>query len=477
MLYVLALAGVVPLCLSYNFDSPIFGPAAFAAFGIVFWSSLRLAGLGVRGEKRLITMTFWIYVYIFLGLSPMLQLMDKTFPLAGQYSAETIVLGFSMIIAGLLSYELGRHLLLLKFGAFINHIIMQFDKRTISLKKVFYFSIFAILVTAVLINMTGGVQTIILPRHQRVVFLMEFVREEGQAKYQMLSTFLRVPVFVAFISFWALRLHNSTKNNFLTLRHKIILFILLALNVLVNNPVNSARFWFGAIVLSLTFITLKWRKASFAIISFIIIMLFVVIFPFADMFRHTTDIDIKWLTSKGSITYHLVNKGDYDSFQQILNTVSYVKGAGLSFGRQFTGTLLFWFPRSIWENKPIPSGRLVGGKMGYINRNLSQPLWSEAYLDAGFLGVILVFIGYGFLTTAIENFFLERCEANLTFFFSTCSFLCCVPAFSTERVFNECFRVSRFGCSFFIPCNRKKYGLRSNKTNSNAGVLENRDEL
>jgi hypothetical protein len=430
MPYVLALAGAVPLCLAYSFDSPSFGIEAFAAFGIVLWSSFRLASLGVRGEKRLITMTFWIYVYIFLGLSPMLQLMDKTFPLAGRYSAETIVLGFSMIIAGLLSYELGRHLLLLKFGAFINHIIMQFDKRTISLKKVFYFSIFAILVTSVLINMTGGVRTIILPRHQRVVYLMEFVREEGQAKYQMLSTFLRVPVFVAFISLWALRLHNSKKNNNpLTLRHKTILFILLAFNVLVNNPVNSSRFWFGTIVLSLAFITLKWRKASFAIISFIIIMLFIFIFPFADMFRHTTDIDIKRLTSKGSITYHLVNKGDYDSFQQILNTVNYVKSAGLSFGRQFTGSLLFWFPRSIWENKPISSGQLVAEKMGYTNRNLSQPLWGEAYLDAGILGIILVFIGYGFLTTAIENFYLERHKTDLTFFSTL------VPFFAAYQFF------------------------------------------
>ena len=207
----LTLSGLIPFSLAYNLVHPRFGPATFAAFGIVLWSSFRLASLGVRGEKRLITMTFWIYVYIFLGLSPMLQLMDKTFPLAGRYSAETIELGFSMIIAGLLSYELGRRLLLLKFGACINYIIMQFDKRTISFKKVFYFSIFAILVTAVLINMTGGVQTISLPRHQRVVLLMEFVREEGQAKYQMLSTFLRVPVFVAFISLWALRLHNSKK--------------------------------------------------------------------------------------------------------------------------------------------------------------------------------------------------------------------------------------------------------------------------
>lgn len=196
-----------------------------------------------------------------------------------------------------------------------------------------------------------------------------------------------------------------------------------------NNPVNSARYWFGAIVLSLTFITLKWRKASFAIISFIIIMLFIVIFPFADMFRHTTDIDIERLTSENSLSYHLINKGDYDSFQQILNTVNYVKDAGLSFGRQFTGTLLFWFPRSIWENKPISSGQLVGGKMGYINTNLSQPLWSEAYLDAGFLGVILVFIGYGFLTTAIENFYLERHKTDLTFFSTL------VPFFAAYQFF------------------------------------------
>lgn len=413
----LTLSGLIPFGLAYNLVNPRFGPAIYAAWGIVLWSSFKLSAYSVNGEKRLIAMTFWIYVYIFLGLSPMFQLMSNEFPLAGWYSTETIFIGFAMIITGLISYELGRHLSLHKFGTLFNSILAKLDKRNISTRKVFCFSLLAILVTVVLIIWSGGLQKIILPRHQRLVALMEFVQGEGQVRYQMLSTFLRVPIFVAFISLWSLRLHNSTENNnFITLRHKITLFILLALNIIVNNPVNSARYWFGAIAFSLAFITLKWRRASFAILSFSIVILFIYIFPFADIFRYETDVNFTYLFSEYRTTEMLVYKGDFDSFQQILNTVNYVKEFGLSFGRQFAGTLLFWFPRSIWQNKPIPSGRLVAEGMQYMNTNLSLPLWSEAYLDIGFLGVILVFIAYGYLTTAVENFYLERRENNLTFF-------------------------------------------------------------
>jgi hypothetical protein len=126
------------------------------------------------------------------------------------------------------------------------------------------------------------------------------------------------------------------------------------------------------------------------------------------MFRYTTNIDKLSLHESTSIIDPLVNKGDYDSFQQLLNTTIYVENHGIAFGKQMLGTLMFWVPRNIWSSKPIPSGVVVADYRGYEYTNLSMPLWGEAYIDGGILGVILVFVLYGYFVRVIENLYIDN---------------------------------------------------------------------
>jgi hypothetical protein len=133
-----------------------------------------------------------------------------------------------------------------------------------------------------------------------------------------------------------------------------------------------------------------------------LVLALLVVFPYADTFRNTTDI--------GAFDFQgvdpLVEKGDYDAFQQLLNAELYVAEEGHTFGRQALGTLLFWIPRRFWGDKPVHSGEIVSEAMGYSHTNRAMPLWGEAFLDGGLPLVLLAFVAYGFLSGALERGFV-----------------------------------------------------------------------
>jgi hypothetical protein len=87
---------------------------------------------------------------------------------------------------------------------------------------------------------------------------------------------------------------------------------------------------------------------------------------------------------------------------------------GVTFGFQLLGALLFWIPRSIWVDKPIGSGELVAEYSGYSFTNIASPLWAEAYINAGLVGVILAFFAYGVITSWLQNQYLDPTRQRLS---------------------------------------------------------------
>jgi len=82
------------------------------------------------------------------------------------------------------------------------------------------------------------------------------------------------------------------------------------------------------------------------------------------------------------------------------HTISYVSGQGVEFGAQLLGALFFWFPRSVWVEKPIGSGDFIAyehiATFATVDfANFSMPLVAEAYLNFGLLGVCLSFFLLG----------------------------------------------------------------------------------
>ena len=155
---------------------------------------------------------------------------------------------------------------------------------------------------------------------------------------------------------------------------------------LVANPISSARYVFGTAglaMLAALFPLTSPRRVRWAVVGLLLSL--VVVFPFADLARRgyqATD-----GVTVGSAAYLTQ---DYDAFQQSMNAFEYVDRHGHTDGRQAVAAGFFFVPRQVWDGKATDTGRVIGEDLGYRATNLSCPLWAEAYVDFGWLGVMLV---------------------------------------------------------------------------------------
>ena len=405
------LTGVIPVFLLFGLQGMEFGFLPVMAFSVVIISSLRLSFFSAQNEKRIISMTFWVFVYVFLGLTPFLQLLSKHLPLGGSYGHQAIKTTFFIIFYGLLFYEIGWWVGCKRLPH-ITGIIRKFvTSRYVDFWKASILSLTAFVLIVFIVLKLGGIKSLLLPREEQLNLLIEITEKENQAKLQIVAALLKVPIFIVLILFYSIWNHEritSVYNNRFAVWKKLLFFLIIILNIFINNPISSPRYWFGTIVLSLIYLSVRWRnKLSFAILGIAITSSLLFVFPLSDIFRHTTDIEKVALRDSGNIIYPLVNKGDYDSFQQIINTTEYVEDHSISFGKQLVGTFMFWVPRNLWSGKPIASGVVVSEYKGYEYTNLSLPLWGEAYMDGGFLGVIIIFTLYGVFVGIAEKIYIE----------------------------------------------------------------------
>src|SRR5699024_1839537 len=150
---------------------------------------------------------------------------------------------------------------------------------------------------------------------------------------------------------------------------------LMVATIVVNNPISTARFQVGTIILSLYFV-FPWTNRKAAISIYGLLIGLVVIFPYADLFRNASDSDWVSRLSRVRNGNALSIIAVFDSFQQIINATRLVQTKGIEWGHQITSAFLFWIPRSIWPGKAVPTGEYIALQGGYDFTNLSAPLWA-----------------------------------------------------------------------------------------------------
>lgn len=181
--------------------------------------------------------------------------------------------------------------------------------------------------------------------------------------------------------------------------------ILLALLFWFKNPLTEKRNALGPIYLCLLLLFMPRLINNNTKILTLLFISMIIIFPFSAIITHT-DLtfqemlkDPRFLIedSKGGGIASAFNTLNYDAFANIMATFDYVKEYGFSYGFQLLSAFLFFVPRSIWVDKPISTGQLVGEHLmddyGFSYSNLSNPIISEGYINFGFFGVILMAIG------------------------------------------------------------------------------------
>ncbi len=124
------------------------------------------------------------------------------------------------------------------------------------------------------------------------------------------------------------------------------------------------------------------------------------VYPLANIFRRGS------LSSAGLAADTFVSP-DFDGFQQVVNTLSYVQTHGLAAGHHLVSALLFFVPRSIWPDKATIASSEIATHAGYRFTNLSLPVHAELYLQFGFVGLAAGMVLLGMLAARVDSAWLH----------------------------------------------------------------------
>ena len=394
-----ALVVLVPFTVLNHAPQPNLGMPAFLAVLSTAYSGTHLALLAGEGRKKLFSLTFWVFAYVWMGLVPLVQISTREFPWAGGYDNWAIAYSLTIVLIGYVAYDIGSWLGSLYYHKHKRRIVPY--NFSLSKRRTYLLSFFAVVASLIAIQKLGGFDVIVGATRAS---LNEAADPDAPKAGQLIwGTLLRVPPFIALLTNWWIWINRG---RLLTQRwqralHVVVLLLLLTFNLAVNDPVSLNRFYLGTILFSFVAVGSGWsRRRSLAVWVAGLVVVLAILFPYADVFREQNGVVFE------PVTAQLTSNGDFDAFQQLTNTVVVVSEGGITFGHQLLGALLFWVPRALWHAKPVGSGQMVAERLGYEFTNLSSPLWAEAYINAGLVGVVAILLLYGLVTSLLQQSYI-----------------------------------------------------------------------
>ena len=374
------------------------------ALGISVLAAGRFAWLVAAGVRRLYEMTFWIYTYVFMGLAPVAQMREHTWAATVNRTDWTLVgPTVVLILAGAVAYLAGVGMATLRGRRSPAGTAVRGTRgegagaRTAIIEDLSYWRVVALACVAIVFNAVYlqrvGFNQFGMTRIQAYETAVA-VWGEGPIGLLVRSS-VGMTVLVAVVALIRmrkiLRARGAVENRS---RIRVVTVLLVpALMLLADtlNPISNARYLSGTAILAVCAASGFFATANrFRVVAVLFVTALVVLFPMADAFRYSTSGEFKAANPLEALL-----SPDYDSFAQVDNAVLIVGREGIHFGHQFLGVLLWWFPRTAWPNKPMDTGILIAAERGYPFTNLSAPLWAETYLNAGFVGTIVIFCALG----------------------------------------------------------------------------------
>jgi hypothetical protein len=173
----------------------------------------------------------------------------------------------------------------------------------------------------------------------------------------------------------------------------------IALAVVFANPFVNTRALSVAALGSLVLVAVRPRSGRAGVITAAVAVFGTLIaYPAANYFRGSP---VAYRTG-----FEALSGQDFDGFQQVINTMTFVSDLGHSWGRySFSGSLYF-VPRAVWEGKASPASLDVARHRGYAFINLSEPLHAEFYLDFGILGMCAALLALTLLARRCDTAWL-----------------------------------------------------------------------
>lgn len=366
--------------------------AHLPALAIIAYCSGHLAFLAGLAKQRLVSLTFWLFSYVFMGLVPWIQL-SRGFPRELVVPEDGILKGAIIVLVGLVAFDLGGALVRKNKGS---------NLRPKSLEEASngsFFMVFGSVALLILVvPMVGGLELFFLPRS---VKFAELQSQFAQPVLLIIERLATVPIVVAAVAATLVWIKKRKYGFVVGWPWRVMVFATWVGALVLNNPIGTPRYRVGLVILALVFVV-PWgrlRNGAFIIAA---MMGLILVFPLASAFRHSLDVEFGAKVVNFRPLDNLSESGDFDAFQQLVNVQHITDVRGLRFGEQAVGAVLFWVPRSVWASKPINTGNWAAKELGYSHTNLSSPLWAEFYVDGGWLLVGLGFVLYGYMVTRLD---------------------------------------------------------------------------
>ncbi|MFI8190794.1 hypothetical protein ACIF8T_18600 [Streptomyces sp. NPDC085946] len=350
-----------------------FGTALAVQCVVVLHTGGALVRVLTAPSVRLVAFGFWLFAYVWLGLAPLAMLATDTYPLDYRTGEPTAVAAVALTELGLLAHSAGAVLAARRAGGGPAVLKRLLSRRLAPVPVLLLCGLSLLLAVTVVPWQQGGVEAFFTSRQA----LRQSGAEEDSARALWVWA-VAVPAFWALLALLHLP-RRASGDRLLRGVRWALLPALVALNVIVNNPISRPRFWAGTVLLVLLF---SWRRCAgpraFRVAAAAVTAGVLFVFPYSDYFRYDEREAVRVLT----LTEQFSTTMDYDAFQQMQTGIDYAADHGFSPSAAL-GPALFMVPRSLWPGKPQTTGIELAHYAGYDFSNLSAPLWIETYLWGG----------------------------------------------------------------------------------------------
>ncbi len=403
-LWTVALVVLLPGLILQSYGAHL--PAALGLQAVVVThTGVTLTRVLTATTVRLVALGFWVFAYIWLGLAPLAMLATDTYPWAYRAGEGTALTAVAVIELGLLAHTAGTAFAARRERSLAARpevtspgVVERLLSRRLAPWRLIALCGLALVLAALLVPaQPGGLNAYFTSR--------QALREAGAMDNAQDAFVMALRNWsLSVTAFWALlgllhvpRLRGGDR--LLRGVRRLLLPLLLALNVVVNNPVSKPRFWAGTVVLTLLFTVPRLcRPRAFRAVAATLMTAVLLVFPYSDYFRYSDREQIAVV----SLAEQFTTNGDYDAFQQVQTGIDYARGKGFS-PQSALGPPLFLVPRSVWPDKPEDTGITLAQYAGYDFLNLSAPLWIESYLWAGPPAVAVVFFLLGAASRRMDD--------------------------------------------------------------------------
>lgn len=368
------------------------------SIALLLYTGIRLGMILGRGEPRLIVTITWFFVYISMAVVPLAQINTGKFGLVMDQSL--LAIGQLICLTAMLCFDAGSSVRWRERGSHFY--------RDLSFSRLWLLSLASLGLTAFYVLTLGGPAQFFASRRDLAEGFAEAgLRDGSQVGSALILTLGTIPVFVTMLCWMLALLRNKTLRR--TFSPWAWIVILLAFNVVVNNPISNARYWMLTILLGLLFARPKLTSRGFRLAITVGLVAALVAFPYADYFRATAE-------NRSAIEVapveETISTKDYDQVSMTANGVWWVEQGGHTVGRQLTSAMLFFVPRQIWPEKAQDTGVAIASAMGTSNVNLSSPLWIEVWVDFSWPGVVVIFFALGALAARLDRRFIAALDSG-----------------------------------------------------------------